>query len=103
VHLIQDSQERIPLLRRSQQRPTPVTAARNKMQVPLTIPPLQFVTHRLGHSCAPSPPARVRHPELQKQQQTQEPTNFNANYRSGILRRGRAPIASTRDNTNDVA
>ena len=27
----------------------------------------------------------MRHPELQKQQQTQEPINFNVNYRSGII------------------
>jgi hypothetical protein len=74
-HLLQNPQERIALPPRSQQRPTPVTSARNKVLLPLPIPPLQFVTHRLRHSRAPSPAnprqSRVRHPELQKQRQTQ--------------------------------
>jgi len=74
-HLIQNPQERITPPPRSQQRPTPVTTARNKVQLPLPIPPLQFITHRLRHSRALSPAksrqSRVRHPELQKQRQTQ--------------------------------
>jgi hypothetical protein len=51
---IQNPQKHVPLPRRSQQGPAWVTATRNKMQVPLTVAPLQLVTYRLGHSCAPS-------------------------------------------------
>ena len=53
--------------------------------------PLQSVTHRTRHSCAPSPaasgrqPARVRHPQLPPQRQTQKPINFTVNCRSGII------------------
>ncbi len=70
---------------RSQQGTPPVTTARNKVPVPLPIPPVPFVPHGLRHSCAPSPAARLRHPELQTQQQIQKPINFNVNYRSGIF------------------
>ena len=94
AHLIQDSQERIPLPRRSEQGSPPITTTRDEVQVFLAIPPLQFVAHRLGHSCAPSPAARVRHPELQKQQQTQKLINFHVNYRSGIIRFRHASIAT---------
>src|SRR5277367_1582947 len=84
-HFIQNPQERVTPPPRPQQRPPPVTTARNKVQLPPPIPPLQFVTLPPCHSCAPSPAARVRHPELQKQQQTQKPINFNVNYHSGII------------------
>ena len=79
---------------RSQQGTPPVTAARNKVPVPLPIPPVQFVTHRLRHSCAPGTANATANPKS---------INFNVNYHSGIIPRGHAPIASPRDNTNDIA
>ncbi len=58
----QDFQEEIALARRAQEWPAAVATARNKMQMPLAVTPFQFVTHRIGYTSAPSPPARVRHP-----------------------------------------
>lgn len=43
------------LSRLRQQGAPPVTTARDKVQLALPVPPLQFVTHRPGHSRAPSP------------------------------------------------
>ena len=77
-----------------------IAAASNEMQMPLLVPPFQFVTHRLRHSRAPSPanpgPSRVRHPEIQMQRQTQELINFYVNYRSGIICRRHSSIAAAR-------
>ena len=44
--------------------------ARNKMQMPLAAALLQIVSRRKGYNSAPSPAARVRHPEVQTQRQT---------------------------------
>jgi hypothetical protein len=56
-HLTQNPQERIALPRRPQQSPPSITTERNEVQLPLTIPPFQLVTHHVRHSCAPSPAA----------------------------------------------
>jgi hypothetical protein len=45
----------------------------------------------------------VRHPELQLRRQTQNPINFEVNYRSGIIRRCHASIASILHKSNPVA
>jgi len=61
ARLVQNPQERSAPPPPSQQGSTPVTTARNEVQLPPPIPPLRFVFHCPGHSCAPSPATRVQH------------------------------------------
>jgi len=64
-------------------------------------------SHCLRFSCAPSPAkrrqSRVRRPQVQKQGQTQEPLNFNVNYRSGGIARDDASNNTNRKRKVDAA
>lgn len=62
AHLIQNSQKHIPAMRSPQQRPPPVTTTCNKVQLPVPVPALQPVTHRMraaAHPCLPTPGSRA--------------------------------------------
>ncbi len=85
-HFIEDLQEDIPPLRTTQQGTSPVTTARDEMQMPLPITALQSILQHRHSTPAPfAYPAKSAAPAKEGSKAQTTANHFSVNYRSGII------------------
>jgi hypothetical protein len=85
-HFVENLQENVALPGCSQQRASPVTTARDEMQMALPIPALQSVFQ--SHHSKPAPfanPAKSAAPAKESSKSQSTANHFSVNYLSGII------------------